>query len=380
MPEEQGGKILNISNFLKLIGALAVFIPLLAGYFQYRQSVQQDLDNNFRTVIEKLSSEKTEERLAAASSMGTFISEGSVYGDEAINLLVNRLSMELDYNVLNAIRGSLLKINKEDYPKVIDKILDLERNIGDQVRPLETRTRTAKRIFLDVQRTYLESQPISDSSNFKLPQSRVELDLNLKEYMIIKKDSLELDLHKQVAADFLSTLLSKITRSTPIEGIEFNFNSLNYVNMIELNFSEARFERCALSASNILDTRFVNSIIRHTTFAYSDLSQSHFENCIILNSVFADAALDSVDFSGSRFKDVFFKGSDLTGTNFSNVKGLKPIYFYGTDTLTLSKAIFDPEFKGQLKQEFSGLTYGDFEQYVRNSQLVNVRKTELLGY
>lgn len=116
---------ITLSVIIKYIGMIAIIIPLLLGYFEYRRSVQQDNDNNFRIVIEKLSSDKITERLAAATSLGTYLKFGDDYYEEALDILINTLSIELDYNILNAIRGSLEKVGISERKRIIQQLLNM---------------------------------------------------------------------------------------------------------------------------------------------------------------------------------------------------------------------------------------------------------------
>jgi hypothetical protein len=366
-------------DLLKLFGGLAVFIPLIAGYFQYRQSVQQDLDKNFRSVIEKLSSENREERLAASSSIGTFITKEGKYYDEATDILINRLSIELDYNVLNAIRASLEKIEKEEYRKVIDKLLDIERNIFIQEYALKKWKDEAKVAFEESEQRYLNRESL-----FKQYESTVDKDMldNFKEDMNLKwetysnreKDFKELTMHKQVVSDFLSIFL-KLTRTYPIEEVEFFRNSMNFVTMIGLNLINSKLTRSAFSSSNLLNSDLEGSTIIHTFFSFSDLTNSRFANCNIKASLFNDAILRNVDFSGSEFKDVFFAGSELTGTNFSGAKNLRPLYFYKAQNV--DKALFDLEFKKELDEKLKNISEDEFKDYVENSELTELSVDEI---
>lgn len=366
-------------DLLKLLGGLAVFIPLIAGMLQYRQSVQQDLDQNFRSVIEKLSSQNREERLAAASSMGTFINKDGKYYNEATDILINRLSIELDYNVLNAIKASLEKIEKEDYNKVITKLLDIERNIFIQENALESWKDNAKDAFEESEKRYLSREALfkqykSDVDKEMLDNLKKDMNVRWETYSNRVKDFKELTMHKQVVSDFLSIFL-KLTRTYPIEGVEFFRNSMNYVTMIELNLIKAKFIRSAFSSSNILNSDLDGSTILHTVFSFSDLTNSRFVNCNIKASLFDQAELRNVDFSGSELKDVFFAGSEMTGANFRSVRNLIPIYFY--KARNIDKALFDPEFKKELDEKLPKVSEDEFKDYVKNSELIDLRVTEI---
>lgn len=370
----------TLATLLKVLAGLAVFVPLLAAYFQYRQSVRQDLDNDFRTVVTQLSSENREERLAAASSTGTFIVKGGPYYNEAIDILINRLSIELDYNVLNAVRGSLLKIDEAEYKRVIEQILDIDRNIFNQEYVLEIWRDDAKKNWEESKKIYSsleEEASNSDLKNDMLLNQKKQINDYQNTYLNLKKEFDELSRHKQVAADFLSSLFSKVTRLAPIENLEFSNNSLNYVNMSELNLINSAFRSSALSASNITHSNFNGSIITNTTFGYSNLTGSRLNNCRIEASLFNQANLTKADFSDSELKDVFFVGAELNGTKFTGTKGLKTIYFYRADNI--DQAIFDSDFKKQLEKDLSAISENEFKAYVENSELTNQRVEEIFN-
>src|SRR3972149_7370025 len=93
--KKEYSKKIEFSDILKIIGVLAIIIPLFLGYIQYKQSVRQDINNHFRNVVSKLTSGKKEDRLASATNLGTFIRKGEIYYDEAIDILINATSIEL---------------------------------------------------------------------------------------------------------------------------------------------------------------------------------------------------------------------------------------------------------------------------------------------
>ncbi len=128
---------ITITEIATIIGAIALLIPT-AALLQYRQYRQEESNKDFRSIVEKLSAGKKGERIASASSLGTFIKKGGKFYDESIDVLVNTVSMELDYNVLNAIRGSLEKTEKKDYIYVIEKLLAIDRNFFVYEYPIKS--------------------------------------------------------------------------------------------------------------------------------------------------------------------------------------------------------------------------------------------------
>jgi uncharacterized protein YjbI with pentapeptide repeats len=355
-------------DVVKIIAGLAVFVPLMTGILQYRQSVQQNFDNSFRAVVEKLSSVNREERLASAANMGTFVKKDNKYYDEAVDILINRLSIELDYNVLNAIRASLERIQKEDYEKVIDKLLAIERNIFIQDYALKLRRDNAKARYDQSAADFaeMERQVKQQSSEFGqtlLGILKQKMSQESESYQSKEVDYYELSLHKQVISDFLSVFLG-ITKSFPLGKLEFFRNSMERVTMMELNLSNSKIGGSSFWVSNILDTKFDGSTIVETFFSNSTLTKSSFVKCRITASFYDQAYLRNVDFSESEFSDVFFTGSDLAGARFTGAKGLKPIYFYAAQNL--DKAVFEPDFKAMLDEKLGTITEDELRNYITN--------------
>lgn len=362
-------KVFELSDLLKIFGVLALFIPLMTAVIQYRQSVKQDLDKNFRGIVEMLSSQDREKRLAAATNMGVFIKKGE-YSNEAIDILINRLSTELDYNILNAIKGSLRKKRgRKELKDVIVKILGINKNIFIQNYALKKWKEESEKEYFEKEALY---------NNFKNKKSDKTILDNIKEEMKLKqkvyfdreRDFKELPMHEQVTADFISMFLEE---TKDIEDINFYLNSLNKVRLLKLNFIRSTFERSAISSSTVEETIFDNATIIDSLFTFSDLTKSRFvNNCKITASLFNHiSSLKGVSFSGSEFNDVFFTGSDLTEANFKGAKGLKPIYFYKAKNI--KKAEFDNEFKIKLTNElgFDSEKMADekFLEYIKSSEL-----------
>ncbi len=355
-------------DVLKVVGGLAVFIPLMTGILQYRQSVQQDLDKSFRAVVEKLSSANREERLASAANMGTFIKKDGKYYNEAVDILINRIAIELDYNVLNAIRASLERVEQEDYAEVIEKSLAIDKIIFIQEYALQARRDSTKaryersvKEFRKMTEQFKEQS--SDSNKTLLDLHKKEVNLDWELYRNKKDDYNELIMHEQAITDFLSAFLV-ITKSSPLRKLEFFQNSMNYARMIELNLSNVRIANSAFGSSSIWGTKFDRATIVESTFGYSNLTGSSFVECHITSSLYSMANLRNVDFSKSKFKDVFFAGSDLTGTKFTSAEGLEPIYFFKANNR--DKAVFDPDFKAILEQQLATVTREEVNNYVMN--------------
>lgn len=394
MAEKKKGLIKFITSNGAIISVLITLITaIITANYQFIENRRKSSDENFRSIVTLLSSENKEERIAAASNMGTFIEkdfyllEGKYY-DEAVDILINRLSIELDYNAVNAIIGSLQKVQKvkkKGYGEVIKKVLDINRNIFIQEYALKTwKEDSGKEYFPQRENFY---RAVKEKTDKKILEN-MEEEMNIKRevYLNREMDFGELKMHRQVTADFISSFLGIIIKSIPIEKreklelkLEFDKNSLNSVLMTELKLNNSTFKRSALSVSTILDTEFDGSTIIDTVFTFSDLTKSSFKDCKITASLFDQATLKGVNFSGSKseFKDVFFAGSDLTGADFTGVKRLEPIYFYAVEDEYIKKAKFDDQFKIDLDEKLPKITEDDFKKYVENSELSKTRKKDL---
>lgn len=373
-------KVLEFSDLLKILGALAVFIPLITAAVQYRQSVKQDLDKNFRAIVKELSSQNREERIAAAANMGTFIGKENYwellksrgeYSDETIDILINRVSVELDYNVLNAIKGSLQKIERNEYGRIVQNLLDIERNVFIQNYALKKWKEDSQKEYFQKENEYAARLKGKEADKTVLDNIKEEMKRKQDVYLRREKDFSELSMHKQVNADFIATFL-EITKYYPMEGLNFYLNSLNSARLIGLNFKKSNFERSAISNSIIEEVTFDGATIIDSLFTFSDLTKSRFVNSKITASLFNHiSSFKGAHFSGSEFNDVFFAGSDLTEANFKSAKGLKPIYFYKAKNI--EKAEFENEFKIKLTNELGidskKMTDEKFLEYVKNSEL-----------
>lgn len=377
---------MTFPNIMVFLATLALFIPLRTAAMNYRRSVHEELDKNFRNVVKELSSPNVEERLAAATIMGTFIEKGILskgkYYDEAVDILIAKVYVELDYNVLNVIKGSLQKVGEEEYAKIVEKLLDMDRNFFAQEDVLKKWSKDAEKEFQTIEERWIEREKLFKEIHSEFDRVKMEFD-NLKkeesrrkwEILYAKEKTFkELDLHKRVSADFISRFL-EVTKRSPIKGLKFYLNSLNYAAMRSLNLSNAEFESSALSVSRIIETMFNGSTIKDTVFTFSDLTKSNFVNCEITTSLFDQTSLRGASFFKSKFEDVFFAGSDLTGATFEGAQGLQPIYFYKAK---IDKANFDVEFKETLDSELPKINEEEFKNYIKNNSKLSKQRIEEL--
>lgn len=367
-------------DVIKYVSTIAVIIPLLLGYFEYQRSVQQDKDNNFRVVVEKLSSEKKSVRLSAATNLGTYLKADDYYYEEAFDILINTVSIELDYNVLNAIRGSLEKVEDSERKRIIQKLLNIGRNAFIYEYPLKTWLGKAEanlKLSENKMRyeTILPSNNNTDVNKLILNPLAEELKINNEIKISIEKDYNELNAHELLVASFVGLFLT-FSRTQPIEKLEFYQNSFNYLVWLNYNIPNSSLENSAFSLMTLSNVDLSRSKIIGTTFWSSSFSNCSIVESEITASDFTEIKVENeINFSRTKFDDVFFLGSDLKKSNFKGALGLKPIYFYQVEDLDSVK--FDAEFRKELEKVL--ITEEEFVEYVRNCKLTKQRADEIIS-
>ncbi len=373
---------ITLADVIKYVSIIAVIIPLLLGYFEYQRSVQQDKDNNFRGWVEKLSSEKKDERLAAATNLGTYLKSDDKYYEEARDILINTVSIELDYNVLNAIRGSLEKVDSSERKEIIQNLLDIDRStfiydfpIGTALDKANQNLRESYKIITD--EVILLSNNSLDINKIILNPLIEDLKIKMDIKNNIEKNYNELSTHQMLVASFIGLFLD-FSRSKPIEALFFYQNSFNKLVWLNFNLPKSRMENSSFSKMIISNVDFSGSEITGTSFAASTFSKCSFAESEITACNFYDIIVENeINFSNTKFDDVFFLGAKLKNSNFKGALGLKPIYFYGVEFLEYVQ--FDDEFRMELETELIKIQYADFIKYVQNSKLMKQRKDELIG-
>jgi len=384
MEKENIKREITLADVIKFIGVIGIVTPLLLGYFQYQRSVKQDKDNNFRVVVEKLSSEKKTDRLSAATNLGTYLISDGDYYEEAFDILINTVSIELDYNVLNAIRGSLAKVEASERKRIVQKLLNIGRNTFIYEYPLKTWLGKAKaNLKQSEDKIKLETILLSNDSKDvnKLILNPLAEDLKIKNEVKIniEKDYNELNIHELLVASFAGLFLS-FSSTEPIENLEFYQNNFNYLVWLHFQIPKSRMENSAFSRMILSDVDLGGSEIIGNTFALSTFSNCSFAGSEITASDFSDIKVENeIDFSGAKFDDVFFLGAKLKNSNFKGALELKPIYFYGVEDKDLEYVQFDDEFRMKLDKELKLITQDQFIEYVENSKLIKGHSDDLIG-
>lgn len=333
------------SSLLKYAGLAGIAVPLLVAIvsasFQYRQFVLESRDNNFRQVVDRLASGKSEERQASATNLGVYLRD-PIYKEQTRDILVNMTAIELDTNVLSAIRSSLDKLkNPQDKKDVIQNLLLLGNSNfawADAMKEWSRLTTSELNVGYKQFLTDLESLKTEHNISIdKLPISLIADVNNLAGKSKVQSQAArqysEIAVHEEIIAGFIKSLLNN-TDENPVDGLEFFQNSLNYQAVINAKLINPKIINSAFSKSTLHSFEVIGisgCTIINTTFQYSTISNSTFNNCEIKQTLFTGigTSLKNTSFVDSLFEDVFFYRSDLKGADFRQVAGLKPEYFYG---------------------------------------------------
>lgn len=387
---ELSDKKINIDlvSALKFAGAVVAALPLLLAFLEYKKSVKDNTDKNFREIVTHLSSEKKTERLASATNLGTFINADSQYNNDAIDILVNMILIESDTDILQAISSSLKKIEPSEYASLVDKLIKLDSVSFTYQDSLEYKLK------------YLRSSNEKQKSDIETLQTKITKDekevqikniadkLLLESYQSIFKDNLkkenELDellkknkYRKELISNFTISILAN-ARKYPITGLELYQNSWNYVVLLDLKLPEIIIKNSALGLSTINGADFHKANVISSAFSFSSIKNTNFSGSTISTSIFDSLeSLKGTDFSNTQFKDVFFAYTNVSGANFTGAKGLEPLNFY--KATNLNEAIFDEDFKKRLAEShIETVSEDDFKKFLTTSSLNKLRRDELL--
>lgn len=343
----------NLKEITGLITAIGLILSVFVAWQKLGQYADQREENNFRSIIEKLSNKDPDIRTAAATSMGTFIGRDKSIGrnksiidilptignakkfeNEAIDILSNRLLIETDYSVSNAIRTGLTNVT--DKRKMFDKLLKLEQ--------------------LHVNRNNILESLLKEPYSLDYVVDSVLYGNHLKYRVQSVKNYDQSVINRLMVSDILGVYLQLLSNDTAISDLQVYKNEFNFCVFRKLKIDKSYITHSSISNANLDSCDIKNSVIANTLFIRSNIYISTFMFNTINECVFDFARLISVSFEGSKFRNVFFIGADVTNTNFRGVEGLQLENFYGAKNL--EKAKFDSAFRKLL---FDSLKYIDAE-------------------
>lgn len=349
------------STALKFAGLLGIVIPFLGAVFtasfQYWQFVLENRDNNFRQVVDKLASEKAEERQASATILGVYLRDPS-YKEQALDILVSMTAIELNTNVLSAIRSSLDKLNTpQDRKLVIQNLLLQGTSIFAWKEAMkEWSKKSTTELDSSFKQFHADLASLKKDHNVSLDILPVNLiaeinDLKTKSKIQSQasRQFSEISTHEEIISGFIKSLLDNTVKN-PVEGLEFFQNSVNFQAIVNAKLIDPKIINSALTSSTLASFEAAGEVsgcaIHNTTFQYSVILDSTFRSCEIRQTLFSGtggfkASLLNTSFVDSSFEDVFFYHTNLSGADFRRVKGLKAEYFYGS--MNYQSAKFDDE-------------------------------------
>jgi len=393
-------KVKSIINWLKKhlndTRVIIALIGFLGGYWGFIKYLDEQKNTYYKETIARLFSEDKNQKLAAIATLGIYIDNdmnknwlkssfkwvknqfsSDRYETNSINVLVNSLYTELDYNILNAVKGVLSKVeaNKAEY--VINAMIAINRNFFMQKYPIGN-IKTDLSTYFDKLRDSKKLLKDRKEDSVLVRHEKITMQ-RYEEYEKASYDYATVKWHSLRSTDFLFMFLSEMSKSNKSQNFDLEFYQNNFdeglINQCTLN--KCKITRCSFENCSLSDVTFDNlQLIDNTIFFNSSFSKCSFKNGTISNSLFDNTKLPGTSFQEVTFGDVFFLGADLTNTTFENIKGLNPIYFYKAENI--DKATFINYSLDTLKQELNKLNDTVFINYIEKSNLSTGRRDDLL--
>jgi hypothetical protein len=263
-----------------LLGAILAFF---VGFGQLRQGTDNRAADRFDKALTRLADKRPEERMTGVSGLGLFLSDANpLLQKQAIQFLVNGLSMETDTRV----RGAIL-----------DAIADLLPGSASQAM-LDAGLRTAIERNRSLTKTITSSLPgrIENRKKQTLEQLKVP-NLNL--------DAMDVTIPAQVIAaltteQYLALLdaeqgpfeLLDPSEDVPLTGLSSAIEMLVKRGAASRDFKEIYCEMCDFKAAKSLDNAaFDGADLMGADFAHVSLRGASFENADLGGTIFFDADL-----------------------------------------------------------------------------------------
>lgn len=366
-----------LQTFTILAGVLGTVAAFYSGFIRYRKEKQIDM---FRENIKSLFSEKRDEVLGAVATLGIYKSRNE-YEKNVIDVLINRLYGELDYDVTNAIADVLSQYNNADeFNYIFKRLIEINRNYFVQTYPIGSRKTDLETSFNKLNKELKEigekikSEP---GSKDELYEARVKL--IAKRYDEIQQQGyvheVKLKWHKVIMADTLGLLLYKAKLQNQSENLRLNFhqNDFNYAYHSGYDLVNSSFKNVAFGRGSLDEIKMRNVTIKDSTFDYSWFRKCRFTGGTIDSTLMTVQEMVEVVFEDVSFNDTFFIGVRFVNCRFKNCTGLQPLHFHKTawNGLEIEGCSFTPD-------QIAATEETSVKAAIENSSMTTLRKGELL--
>ncbi|MBD2359458.1 pentapeptide repeat-containing protein [Tolypothrix sp. FACHB-123] len=318
----------------KFIEILVPLIPAIAaaiwGYIKYAD--ERDIKIYQENVKELFSSNK-DILLSSIATLG-FYKDKKKYKKNVIDILINRLYTELDYDLINAIVTELSQISTKNELILISRsLLDINRNFVVQALPINERKKCIESVCEQAEKDYLyQLNKFEDFGEQTVQQQRDYLNNKRRDAQYLNDlHQYKLGWHKQVISDALAMLLLEGNRRNLTKDFSLNlyYNSIHYSQFFNVRLKCLYIEFSEFISSSLLEIFVGTLLVRSSFFGDGSLIRlCTFKTGQLSNVEFIDSKLDNVVFENVSFQDVYFIRTELNHCIFRNVKGLDPLLFY----------------------------------------------------
>jgi uncharacterized protein YjbI with pentapeptide repeats len=348
----------------------------LAGYFKY---LDQKSQSQYSENLKNLYSTEKEQVLSSIANLVTFKNKTKLKRI-SLDILINRIYTELDYNICNAISNQLVTLvgrsSADELNYVIDRLIDMNYNYFLQDAGIKGRVSDLKKCVQNAEKDYDVQKKNPNDEQMVLGLSddlKERVKLKWKEYNELK-DLYEIKLlwHKQIIGDTLGMILSRASK-LPFNNIVAKFvaNDFNYCTFRNVIIHQCSMERSAFGASIFQRVTLDNIYIDDNA-----LTTARFEDCIFSNgtiraTTFHGSKFYGVKFSNIEFDDVCFFHCDFVNCVFENVKGVSPICLYYSTFVSSSIAA---------STGVENIKTDEFTSWLNTSKFAYTRMDSIMNY
>jgi hypothetical protein len=340
---------------------------------EFEKSRYEGKLTKFKETNENLFKTTKTEVLAAIATLNVFKSDPE-FEKNTIDVLLNRLYTELDYDVINAILSTLIQesnINELIY--IANGLQDINRNFFIQDYPMRQRMTDIINASASLKKgEATRNQPGAEKTEGHQPpnddlfaenKAEVSARYNAEFKELFSYYKYRNVWHKQVTADAYAMFMRKASLANREDELVMTLfqNDFNYVYMAEVKATKVRMERSAFGfatfvkvyfnniesqensfrKSQTFDCAFKKGSITKTTFEGIKMEQTVFEhlsmidctfkqeqpdyktkitNCTFRNLKLSNVSFALVDFSGTKFEQVEFSGCSFRSADFANTQ------------------------------------------------------------
>lgn len=314
---------------MEILALLAAIFTALLGFKQFL--IERDV-KSYQENVKNLFSQDKEILLSAIATLG-YYKDKKRYRNDVIDILINRLYTELDYDVTNAIIAELSQVStNNELNKISQKLLDINRSFVIQSTPLKSRKEVVARIHQRLKVEYIEQlEKTKDLDDDIIQQQNEYLNEKRQEYLHYD-DLLEYRLfwHKQIVSHAIAILLLEANRQglTKAHKLRFYSNSFCYCQIFDITLMVCSIKYTDFMHTRLQEVKSPKTEISTSYFESALLRECRFEEGKISHVEFINTKLDGVDFGKVEFEEVYFIGVEMNNCKFDNTNGLDPLLFY----------------------------------------------------